>query len=128
VRTDELREFPDAELLGRLDETREELFNLRFQHATGQLENYRSLGDIRRDIARIETVLRERELGIEGIPMVSEKTRLRRLRRAERAKESEEPVEPQEPEELEEPKQPKQPKQPMEDDVVLEADHEEDED
>lgn len=120
MRTDELREFPDAELLARLDETREELFNLRFQHATGQLENYRTLGDIRRDLARIETVLRERELGIETRPIVSEKTRLRRLRRAERAQEEEDEVEPEE--DLE----PEEPEEPEESGPGLEADSEED--
>jgi large subunit ribosomal protein L29 len=64
-KVDELRELPTEEVRARLEETREELFNLRFQHATGQLENYRRLGLLRRDVARILTVIRERELGIE---------------------------------------------------------------
>ena len=60
----ELRDLNDTELEHRLGETKEELFNLRFQHVTGQLDNYRRLGQVRRDIARINTVLRERELAI----------------------------------------------------------------
>jgi large subunit ribosomal protein L29 len=64
VKTDELRELPVSEVRRHLEETREELFNLRFQGATGQLENYKRLGLMRREIARTLTVLRERELGI----------------------------------------------------------------
>ena len=60
----ELRELSDEELLTRLREAKEELFNLRFQVATGQLDNNRRLQTVRRDIARIYTVMRERELGI----------------------------------------------------------------
>ena len=62
--TNELRELHDDELETRLREAKEELFNLRFQVATGQLDNNRRLQTVRRDIARIYTVLRERELGI----------------------------------------------------------------
>ncbi|MDQ4058851.1 MAG: 50S ribosomal protein L29 [Actinomycetota bacterium] len=61
-KTNDIRELPVSELNERLDETREELFNLRFQLATGQLDNYRRLRLLRRDIARVKTVLREREL------------------------------------------------------------------
>lgn len=61
---DELRGKPDDELVGKLRECKEELFNLRFQGATGQLSNHGRLRTVRRDIARIYTVLRERELGI----------------------------------------------------------------
>jgi large subunit ribosomal protein L29 len=60
----ELRELADEELVTRLKEAKEELFNLRFQNATGQLDNNRRLQTVRRDIARIYTVMRERELGI----------------------------------------------------------------
>ena len=62
VTASELRELADTELMARLDETREELFNLRFQNATGQLDNYARLGQVRREIARVSTVLREREI------------------------------------------------------------------
>jgi large subunit ribosomal protein L29 len=62
VRARELRELNDVELEHRLDEVREELFNLRFQNATGQLDSTARLGQVRRDIARIETLLREREI------------------------------------------------------------------
>ena len=58
----ELRELSSEEIEQALSETGEELFNLRFQHATGQLENYRRLRQLRREVARIKTVLREREL------------------------------------------------------------------
>jgi large subunit ribosomal protein L29 len=60
----ELRNLDDAELTTKLREAKEELFNLRFQGATGQLENHGRLRAVRKDIARIYTVLRERELGI----------------------------------------------------------------
>jgi len=60
----ELRNLDDAELSSKLREAKEELFNLRFQGATGQLENHGRLRAVRKDIARIYTILRERELGI----------------------------------------------------------------
>jgi large subunit ribosomal protein L29 len=60
----EIRSLADDELLSRLREAKEELFNLRFQVATGQLDNNRRLHTVRKDIARIYTVMRERELGI----------------------------------------------------------------
>jgi large subunit ribosomal protein L29 len=59
---EELRQLEDDQLIDRLSDTRRELFNLRFQYATGQLDNSARLGQVRRDIARINTVLREREL------------------------------------------------------------------
>lgn len=58
----EIRELNDEALVARLAEAKEELFNLRFQHATGQLDNTARLGQVRRDVARIETILREREI------------------------------------------------------------------
>ena len=58
----ELRDLNDIELEHRLGETKEELFNLRFQNATGQLDNIARLPQVRREIARIETLLREREI------------------------------------------------------------------
>ena len=64
----ELRELADDELLSRLLEAKEELFNLRFQVATGQLDNNRRLQTVRRDIARIYTIMRERELGLSVAP------------------------------------------------------------
>jgi large subunit ribosomal protein L29 len=63
----ELRSTSDEELLTRLREAKEELFNLRFQVATGQLDNNARLRTVRRNIARIYTVMRERELGIEYV-------------------------------------------------------------
>ena len=58
----ELRELPDEELFVRMDSAKEELFNLRFQLATGQLDNTARLKDLRHDVARLATVLREREI------------------------------------------------------------------
>ncbi len=58
------RDLTDEEVLTHLREAKEELFNLRFQVATGQLDNNRRLHTVRKDIARIYTVMRERELGI----------------------------------------------------------------
>ncbi len=64
-RTAELRELPDEELLERLESFKEELFNLRFQFATGQLDNPMRIKDVRHDVARILTLLRERHLETE---------------------------------------------------------------
>jgi large subunit ribosomal protein L29 len=64
----ELRELNDEELVLRLRESKEELFNLRFQMATGQMDNNRRLRTVRHDIARIYTVMRERELGLSVSP------------------------------------------------------------
>ncbi len=66
--TAELRELHDDELDTRLREAKEELFNLRFQMATGQLDNNRRLRTVKHDIARIYTILRERELGLSVAP------------------------------------------------------------
>ncbi|AOW92078.1 50S ribosomal protein L29 [Rhodococcus sp. WMMA185] len=60
----ELRELTEEELVTRLRESKEELFNLRFQMATGQMDNNRRLRTVRHEIARVYTVLRERELGL----------------------------------------------------------------
>ena len=64
----ELRELNNEELTDRLLKSKEELFNLRFQMATGQLEKNHALGRVRREIARIYTVLNERELGLSAGP------------------------------------------------------------
>jgi large subunit ribosomal protein L29 len=64
---EELRNMENADLVEKLRESKEELFNLRFQGATGQLENHGRLRAVRKDIARIYTILRERELGITPI-------------------------------------------------------------
>ena len=58
----ELRELTDDELVNRLSETKQELFNLRFQLVTGQQDNTARMGQVRRDVARIETILRQREI------------------------------------------------------------------
>jgi len=58
----EIRDLPDAQLQQRMADFQEELFNLRFQYATRQLTNHARLREVRRDIARIRTLLHEREL------------------------------------------------------------------
>jgi large subunit ribosomal protein L29 len=64
----DLRNFTTERLLEELRKAKEELFNLRFQSATGQLESHGRLRAVRRDIARIYTILREYELGISTPP------------------------------------------------------------
>ena len=68
VKAAELRELSEQELIARLREAKAELFNLRVQGATGQLDNHRRLQVVRRDIARIYTIMRERELGLSAAP------------------------------------------------------------
>jgi large subunit ribosomal protein L29 len=96
VKARELRDLVDDELLTRLGEAKQELFNLRFQHVTGQLDNYARLSQVRRDIARAETVLRERELSVpdEGVGVEAPTMAPRHTEEAE-----EEPAELPEPEE-----------------------------
>ncbi len=64
MKAKEIREMTNRELETKLDELKEELFNLRFQVATGQIENPMRLKHVRKDIARVKTILRERELNI----------------------------------------------------------------
>jgi large subunit ribosomal protein L29 len=71
TRAAELRELPEAELRSRLDSAKEELFNLRFQLATGQLDNAMRIKEVRREAARILTILHERELA-EGAEAAAE--------------------------------------------------------
>jgi large subunit ribosomal protein L29 len=70
--SNELRGFDDDKLVDELRKAKEELFNLRFQSATGQLDNHGRLRAVRKDIARIYTEMRERELGIGSTPAKSE--------------------------------------------------------
>ena len=65
MKTSEIRTLNNEELVTKLEEAHEELFNLRFRLATRQLENHREIPNVRRRIARIKTILSERELGIE---------------------------------------------------------------
>jgi large subunit ribosomal protein L29 len=62
VKASELTPLDLEELESRLAEAKVELFNLRFQHVTGQLDNYARLGQLRRDVARMKTILRDREI------------------------------------------------------------------
>ena len=72
MKASEIREMNSEALTKKLAELKEELFNLRFQHATGQLDNTARLKAVKRDIARMYTVLRERELGISQAPAATE--------------------------------------------------------
>jgi large subunit ribosomal protein L29 len=72
LRAHELDDMNEADLEARLREAKEELFNLRFQAATGQLESHGRLRTVKKDIARIYTVVRERELGIRELPSAEE--------------------------------------------------------
>lgn len=65
MKVNELRDLTDAELNKKFEESKDELFKLRFQMATGQLDNPMKLKECRRKIARVKTIIRERELGIQ---------------------------------------------------------------
>lgn len=62
MKISELRSMTNAELANKLDDAYQEMFNLRFQRSTGQLINMACVGEVRRQVARIKTILREREL------------------------------------------------------------------
>lgn len=64
MKVNEIRQMTDQELDSKMLEFKNELFNLRFQMATGQLDNPKRIKAVRKDIARIKTIMRERELGI----------------------------------------------------------------
>jgi len=66
MKASDIRELSSDEIRHRLGEFTQELFNLRFQHATDQLENPMRLSDVKHDIARMKTVLREREVNAES--------------------------------------------------------------
>ncbi|HOA90468.1 MAG: 50S ribosomal protein L29 [Bacillota bacterium] len=62
MKASEIRDLNDAELRKQLGDLKEELFNLRFQLATGQLDNVKRISEVRKSIARVKTVIKEREL------------------------------------------------------------------
>lgn len=88
----ELATFDDERLVVELKRAREELFNLRFQAATGQLESHGRVRAVKRDIARLYTVIRERELGISASPApvekAADKKKSKKATEAEKAEES----------------------------------------
>ncbi|WP_437584161.1 50S ribosomal protein L29 [Paramicrobacterium sp. CJ85] len=88
----ELDTFEDERLTDELRKAKEELFNLRFQAATGQLETHGRLRAVKRDIARIYTVIRERELGIRATPAPVEAP-AKATRKSKKAKAAEEAAE-----------------------------------
>jgi large subunit ribosomal protein L29 len=69
-----VRDLSDSEVIDRLTESKEELFNLRFQNVTGQLENHARLGELRKDVARLNTELRAREIAAAESLQSSEET------------------------------------------------------
>jgi len=82
----ELDSFEDERLAEELKKAKAELFNLRFQSATGQLESHGRVRQVKRDIARIYTVLRERELGIRATPAATEaKAPAKKTKKSEQA-------------------------------------------
>ena len=85
----ELDTFEDERLVDELRRAKEELFNLRFQAATGQLDSHGRLRAIKRDIARIYTVIRERELGIRATPAPIEKPAKKTTKKAGKAEKPE---------------------------------------
>ncbi len=66
MKAKEIRDMSDAELMQKVGELKEELFNLRFQMVTGQLENPMRIREVRKNIARVKTIIRERELNIKS--------------------------------------------------------------
>src|SRR3954452_24102493 len=95
----QLRGLDDERLVEELRKAKEELFNLRFQSATGQLENHGRLRAVKKDIARIYTVLRERELGIRAevaAPVVEAKEEKKSKKAATKKAEKAEAVEAEE--------------------------------
>jgi large subunit ribosomal protein L29 len=100
--SNELDTFEAERLVEELKKAKEELFNLRFQSATGQLESHGRLKAVKRDIARIYTVIRERELGIRATPAPVEAPA--KAEKKSRSKKSEAPAEDAAPETAEETK------------------------
>ena len=80
LRPVELDTFEDERLVDELKKAKEELFNLRFQSATGQLESHGRIRAVKRDIARLYTVIRERELGIRATPAPVEATKAKKTK------------------------------------------------
>ena len=85
----ELRELPVDELEARIDSAKEELFNLRFQLATGQLDSHTRIKEVRHEVARIATVLREREIELELDAIVAVREEAREEAEAAAEEESE---------------------------------------
>ena len=87
---EDLDKIEDSLLVEELRKAKEELFNLRFQSATGQLEQHGRLRAVKRDIARIYTVIRERELGIRATPAVAAPAKAEKKTKAVKAETAEE--------------------------------------
>ncbi len=83
--SEQLRGLDDTKLADELKKAKEELFNLRFQSATGQLDNHGRLRAVKRDIARIYTEMRERELGIGSAPAAPAEDKPAKAKKADKA-------------------------------------------
>ena len=92
LETVELDTFEDERLVDELKKAKEELFNLRFQSATGQLESHGRIRAVKRDIARLYTVIRERELGIRATPAPLETATKAKKTKAKKADAADEAV------------------------------------
>lgn len=90
LRPNDLDTFDNERLVEELRKAKEELFNLRFQSATGQLESHGRLRAVKRDIARIYTVIRERELGIRATPAAAPAAKAEKKTKAAKAETAEE--------------------------------------
>lgn len=64
MKAKDIQNMSDQDLVQKLNDLKQELFNLRFQSATGQLENVHAIGNVKRDIARVKTIQRQRELNV----------------------------------------------------------------
>jgi large subunit ribosomal protein L29 len=95
MKVDELRELEEDQLADRMKTARRELYELRFKHAVGQLENSSQISKVRHDIARIMTVLSERELGLVASPPRGEVAALAAGGDVQPAKEVDEGFEPE---------------------------------
>ncbi len=68
IKASEIQDLPTDELQQRLVDTKEELFNLRFQNATGQLDNYKRIRELRHDVARLKTIMRQQDIAAVEAP------------------------------------------------------------
>jgi large subunit ribosomal protein L29 len=93
LRPADLDTFEDEQLVAELKKAKEELFNLRFQSATGQLESHGRVRAVKRDIARIYTIIRERELGFRKVETAAVKPAKAAAKAAPKAKAAEETTE-----------------------------------
>ncbi len=86
MKASDIREFSKEELQSRLQEVKKNLFNLKFQKASGQLDNFMKIKSLKKDVAKIETVLREKELGLAIKTIKKMNSQRRQLKAARKSK------------------------------------------